>query len=297
MKKILFIPLLIIVGLLLVNNIEASTLSPVIQEVFIEQGSSTSAVLTYKNTSGTDVTLTPKFYLYDSEFLENNQLIINSSNLDSTQVIKNNDSLEVEVYFNSPVQIEPGSYLNTFALIEITTNKDNSSINIQKGLGSVFKINVVSSDIPNQYAEAFENETELSINVLKKGFLFIPIEFEVVLKNNSDFIFEPTGGVTVISDNKDHAPFQFVFNSSEEKLYPNKEIKSVYKVDAWSWKNIFFDMNVKAELISLASRISFHKEINVMNNFIVFVLPFILLCFIYFLWFIFKRYQFLMKKK
>ncbi len=227
-KNILVLVFLLLALIVFTSPTHSYNIEPSKQDFLIEVEEEKKSQINFTNTTEAE----QEFEIYSHRYDAQKQEIIEEKNFISLNTI----NLELEAGETGTIEYEieipkdtlPGSYFSIIVVENINPkeNSDAEGISINYGLGSLIALHVIDD---TSISEVFLNETETSLSY-KKPLNPFDTEIEYTIKNNSKYVFLPSGQLTLAS--KESKPIFYEINQEdEERLYPGEELSFTFKYE------------------------------------------------------------------
>lgn len=142
-----------------------------------------------------------------------------------------------------PSDTPAGTYFNVI-LFEKTDSKGKSLINIVPAQGVLFAFHV--QDGTTTINQIFFDQSDVNIIVERKGIPFLSkTVFLYSYKNNSNYVFRPSGEIRILDANDNQIMERMEINPEGKAMYPGMSIEQRFEVSLWTdIKDILKERNI-----------------------------------------------------
>ena len=262
------------------TNTYAYSIEPSTVEYDLKKGENKFANINFTNTDDYPHEFTVKILNSNNEIIsgDNTEYLTNSNRADQTIFIKTEksqftlnpkESISIPYAVLTDESMQIGTYYNVIAII----NKDftnNELINVEGGIGSVIKLNLLDESSAVLGTSDFYESTKLDIKVLDYGWINKPMKIQIDFTNNTPYELTPLGSVDIYSlkrlgivDDQESGPFTFLINENNSTVASKDTISWEFESNVWNFKSLFSPVKILAEVVNEGDTYFIEKEISI----------------------------------
>ncbi len=219
------------------TKISANTLTPAINETFLETNKRSYNKVTITNEQNKKISVTPKVYPYsakDESLINGDQYIFVKTDLETFD-IEPNSSLNINYEIIPPQNLVPGTYFNLIVFEEVDNNpilKQQNPINTSANLSQLIVLHITEAGNIKGITSDFAN---ITFEITEKGLPFLkPTKIKYIFQNKTNYVLEPEGEIQIFNIQGKYQPQYIKINKDNSKLYPNDSFEEEIEINNWN---------------------------------------------------------------
>jgi hypothetical protein len=196
------------------------SIEPAIEEFVLELDQEITSSVSFTNTSEQK----QDFKVYNHRYNPKEQKILDDRDFITLETnslsLEPDETGEIQYKINIPINVVPGSFFSIIVVEDVNQEdiEQTGGIGLNYGIGSLIAIHVIDD---TNISDVFLNQTDTKLEY-KKPLSPLNTVIEYSIKNNSKYVFLPTGQLTISS--KKDKPIFYKINQEETRLYPGQSL-------------------------------------------------------------------------
>lgn len=245
MKRYLnIITTFLLVGLVYTELIPVSahSISPLRQDIALASGQRTFSSVSFKNEDNQPIEVKLGAYAYNAkteDIDEDSKKIFLKLDTD-TIVVKPQSTIEIKYEIYPIANLEQGTYFN---IVTITPVVESDDITLKNSIAQLVTLHLVTPE--DEVKGITTTNYKVSLNIVDKGIPFFkPAVISYTIRNDSNYVIQPDGGITVSSSRSGYKPLSFTINPESKKLFPQESMDGEVHVKNFNITDLVFDRTV-----------------------------------------------------